>query len=172
VQGYRAFVDAALGTDTIVDEGMLYLDARLSNTHPTVEVRVADVCRDPDDAVLVAALVRGMVETAIAEWEAGAPPQAVRTEVLRLATWRAARDGVRGALTRPPHLAPRAGRGGPVGAGRARRPGAGCPRRPGPGPGAAAGGGGAGLGRGPAGGGVRPGRLAVTRSSWSPCSGA
>jgi glutamate---cysteine ligase / carboxylate-amine ligase len=101
VQGYRDFVDAALATDTIVDEGMLYLDARLSQTHPTVEVRVADVCRDPDDAVLVAALVRGLVETSIAEWEAGAPPQAVRTEVLRLATWRAAHDGLRGALLDP-----------------------------------------------------------------------
>ncbi|WP_252443846.1 carboxylate-amine ligase [Pseudonocardia humida] len=101
VQGYRDFVATALATDTLLDEGMLYLDARLSRTHPTVEVRVGDVCRDPDDAVLLAALVRGLVETAIAEWGAGTPPQAVRTEVLRLATWRAGRDGVRGALLDP-----------------------------------------------------------------------
>jgi carboxylate-amine ligase len=101
VQGYQDFVDTALATDTLVDEGMLYLDARLSRTHPTVEIRVADVCRDPDDAVLVAALTRGLVETAIAEWEAGTAPQAVRTEVLRLATWRAGRDGLDGALLDP-----------------------------------------------------------------------
>ncbi len=101
VQGYQEFVDTALATDTLLDEGMLYLDARLSRTHPTVEIRVADVCRDPDDAVLVAGLVRALVETAIDEWEAGTPPRAVRTEVLRLATWRAGRDGVDGVLLDP-----------------------------------------------------------------------
>ncbi len=101
VEAYRRFVDTALGTDTVVDEGMLYLDARLSRSHPTIEVRVVDVCRDPDDTVLVAALCRGLVETAIAEWEAGTPPQPVRTEVLRLAGWRAARFGVTDGLLDP-----------------------------------------------------------------------
>jgi carboxylate-amine ligase len=101
VRGYREFVDLMLSSETIIDEGMLYLDARLSRTHPTVEVRVADVCRDPDDAVLVAALCRGLVETAIAEWEAGREPDPVRTEVLRLAAWRAGRSGASGSLLRP-----------------------------------------------------------------------
>jgi carboxylate-amine ligase len=101
VAGYREFVDLALGSDTVLDEGMLYLDARLSSTHPTVEVRVADVCRDPDDAVLVAALCRALVETAIAESEAGCEPDPVRTEVLRLAAWRAGRSGIGGSLLRP-----------------------------------------------------------------------
>ena len=32
------------------DPGMLYFDARLSAGHPTVEVRVPDVCTDPADA--------------------------------------------------------------------------------------------------------------------------
>ena len=41
------------------DEGMLYFDARLSADHPTVEVRISDVCTDPDDAMLIAALLRG-----------------------------------------------------------------------------------------------------------------
>lgn len=99
--GYRAFVDGVLATDTVLDEGMLYLDARLSRDHPTLEVRVADVCRDPDDAVLVAALVRGLVETAVREWRAGVEPDGVRTEVLRLAAWRAGRSGVGGDLVLP-----------------------------------------------------------------------
>jgi carboxylate-amine ligase len=101
VAGYREFVEVALASDTILDEGMLYLDARLSRTHPTVEFRVADVCRDPDDAVLLAALSRALVETAIADWEAGRDPDPVRTEVLRLAGWRAGRSGVTGSLLRP-----------------------------------------------------------------------
>jgi glutamate---cysteine ligase / carboxylate-amine ligase len=98
---YRAFVADALATETVLDEGMLYLDARLSRDHPTVEVRVADVCRDPDDAVLVAALVRGLVDTAAREWRAGVEPAEVRTELLRLATWRAARSGTTGHLLHP-----------------------------------------------------------------------
>ncbi len=100
-QGYRDFVDTTLATDTVIDEGMLYLDARLSATHPTIEVRVSDVCRDPDDAVLLAALIRGLVETAAAQWAADVQPDPVRTEVLRLAAWRAGRSGVCDTLLHP-----------------------------------------------------------------------
>ena len=46
---------------------MVYFDARLSSRYPTVEVRVADVCLDADDAALQAALVRGIAETATGE---------------------------------------------------------------------------------------------------------
>jgi carboxylate-amine ligase len=99
--GYRAVVDEMLGTGTILDEAMLYLDARLSAQHPTVEIRVADVCLDPDDAVLLAALVRALVETASRDWRAGVPADDVRTEVLRLASWRAARSGVEEDLLLP-----------------------------------------------------------------------
>jgi carboxylate-amine ligase len=99
--GYRSFVATVLGTDTLLDEGMIYLDARLSRSHPTVEVRVADVCREPDDAVLVAALVRALVDTAVTEWDEGVPPVPVRTDVLRLASWRAGRSGVGDQLLHP-----------------------------------------------------------------------
>ena len=101
VEGYRAFVDAVIGTGTVLDEGMVYLDARLSRKYPTVEVRVADVCRESDDAVLVAALIRALVETAIAEWHDGVEPDSVRMEVLRLAMWRAARSGIDADLIDP-----------------------------------------------------------------------
>jgi glutamate---cysteine ligase / carboxylate-amine ligase len=99
--GYRSFVDTVLGTGTVLDDGMLYLDARLSVAHPTIEVRVADVCLEPDDAVLIAALVRALVQTAIVEWHAGGAPAPVRTEVLRLAAWQAGRSGVDGDLLDP-----------------------------------------------------------------------
>jgi glutamate---cysteine ligase / carboxylate-amine ligase len=98
---YRSFVDTALATDTLIDEGMVYLDARLSRQHPTVEVRVHDVCREPDDAVLVAGLVRALVHTAADEAERGVAPDPVRTEVLRLAAWRASRTGLEGELIDP-----------------------------------------------------------------------
>ena len=46
--GYRAVIDGLLRSGTILDEGMVYFDARLSSRYPTVEVRVADVCLDAE----------------------------------------------------------------------------------------------------------------------------
>ncbi|WP_307857068.1 carboxylate-amine ligase [Pseudarthrobacter albicanus] len=76
-------------------------DARLSARHPTVEVRVSDVCLDARDAALIAALVRALVETAAREWEAGQPPDLVPAAVLRQGAWRASRFGVHGELLHP-----------------------------------------------------------------------
>lgn len=94
--GYRAVIDELLGTGAILDEGMVYFDARLSSRYPTVEVRVADVCLDAEDAALQAALVRGLAESAL-----GDPVSQPRTELLRAATWRAARSGLTGDLVSP-----------------------------------------------------------------------
>jgi glutamate---cysteine ligase / carboxylate-amine ligase len=97
-EAYHRCVDDLLRTGTILDEGMVYFDVRLSRAYPTLEVRVADVALDVDDAVLVAALSAALVETGAREWRDGVPPAGVRTEVLRLATWRAARSGLEGEL--------------------------------------------------------------------------
>ncbi len=91
---YHDTVQAMIDTETLLDRGMVYFDARLSVQHPTLEVRVGDVCLDVDDAVLLAALVRGLVETAAGPGGQGAPADPVRLELLRLAAWRAARSGV------------------------------------------------------------------------------
>jgi carboxylate-amine ligase len=98
---YAALEEQLLRTGVLLDPGMLYLAARLSRHEPTVEVRVADVCLDVDDAVLLAALVRGLVDTAAAEWRDGVPPVPMPTPVLRLAAWRAALSGVDGMLLHP-----------------------------------------------------------------------
>ena len=83
------------------DPGMLYFDARLSARQPTVEVRIFDVCTDPADAVLLAALVRGLVEHAARCWRAGDEPPRWRTEALRAAHWRASRLGLTDTLVHP-----------------------------------------------------------------------
>ena len=67
---YHATTRAMIASRTILDLGMVYFDARLSAQHPTVEVRVADVCLDADDAVLMAGLVRALVDTAARSWRA------------------------------------------------------------------------------------------------------
>lgn len=100
-QEYHDTVGAMLRTGALLDEGMIYFDARLSRHYPTVEIRVPDVCMRVSDAVLLASLARALVETAVREWRQGVPPQPVRTEVLHLAAWRASRFGLDGELVDP-----------------------------------------------------------------------
>ena len=47
---YRAVSEQMLGWGAGLDAGMLYFDVRLSEAYPTVEIRVADVCTDVEDA--------------------------------------------------------------------------------------------------------------------------
>jgi carboxylate-amine ligase len=98
---YHRLIDDVLATDTVLDDGMVYFDARLSATWPTVEVRTADVVLRVEDAVTLAGLVRGLVETAAREAQAGTPPPAVPAQLVRLASWRAGRSGVTGDLVHP-----------------------------------------------------------------------
>ncbi|TYC11742.1 YbdK family carboxylate-amine ligase [Actinomadura syzygii] len=100
-KAYRATVEGLLATGAIIDEGMIYFDARLSRRYPTVEIRVPDVCLDADHAVLMAALVRALVETAATAWRNGVPPDPVRADLMRLAMWRAGRSGLRDDLVHP-----------------------------------------------------------------------
>lgn len=79
-----------------LDEAMVYFDARLALEAPTVEVRVSDVCTEADDAVLLAALTRALVDTA-----AQRPSEPWRSDLQRAATWRAARHGLADRLVDP-----------------------------------------------------------------------
>jgi carboxylate-amine ligase len=101
VAGYRAACRMLLDSGAARDEGMLYFDARLSTGQPTLEVRVCDVCTDPADALLVAVLVRGLVETAVRDEAEGRPRPPWRAEALRAAHWRASRFGVSDRLVHP-----------------------------------------------------------------------
>ena len=98
---YHEAVAALVATGTILDEGMVYFDARLSAKYPTVEIRVADVCLDASTSALLAALARGLVETAARDAEAGTPEPYAPTELLRTAHWRAGRSGLTGDLVDP-----------------------------------------------------------------------
>jgi glutamate---cysteine ligase / carboxylate-amine ligase len=93
-EGYERARAALISSGAAMDDGMIYFDARLSARYPTVEIRVADVCVDPHDAVVIAALARALVSTAAQEWADGRHVVPVRSELLRAATWRAARWGV------------------------------------------------------------------------------
>ncbi|MDQ0734097.1 glutamate--cysteine ligase [Arthrobacter agilis] len=101
-EAYHAQVRGILRSGVPLDEGQIYFDARLSHRHPTVEIRVGDVCLFADDAVLLAAVVRGLVETAARQWRAGVEPVPASATQLRLACWQASRFGLDGQLMDPP----------------------------------------------------------------------
>lgn len=109
-EGYRETVASMVGSGAILDEGMVHFDARLSHHYPTVEIRVADVCADAADTVLVAALTRGLVDTAAKEWRAGEEPLPLSVSMLRLMGWQAGRFGITGDLIDPRTAKPRPAR--------------------------------------------------------------
>ncbi|RBY97469.1 carboxylate--amine ligase [Blastococcus sp. TF02-8] len=98
---YHQLVEEVLATETVLDTGMVYFDARLSAKWPTVEVRTADVALRVEDAVTLAGVVRGLVETAARDARVGGEVPHMRPEVLRLAAWRAGRSGLSGDLVHP-----------------------------------------------------------------------
>jgi carboxylate-amine ligase len=101
VEGYSEVTRMLIETGAARDAGMLYFDARLSVGHPTVEVRVCDVCTDPGIALGIVALVRALVETAARAGRAGRQFPRWRAETLRAAQWRASRFGMSDTLVDP-----------------------------------------------------------------------
>ena len=104
VEAYREVSAQLVELGAARDPGMLYYDARLAVEHPTVEIRVPDVCTDPATSLLIAALVRGLVETAATTDDA---QDFWRVEMLRAAQWRASRYGVSDRLVHPLERAPK-----------------------------------------------------------------
>jgi len=94
-----------LRTGVIMDLGMVYWQARLSERHPTVEVRVCDVALDVESAAAITGLVRGLVVAALADEAAGRPSPRVSASLLRAASWQAARSGLETELVAPDSLA-------------------------------------------------------------------
>ena len=92
--GYDAAVADLIRSGAALDEGMIYFDARLSVRFPTVEIRVADVCTEVADAVLTAALCRGLGLPAAPRRRRGGRPTDWPAPWQRAATWRAARYGL------------------------------------------------------------------------------
>ncbi|MEV6610911.1 glutamate--cysteine ligase [Kutzneria sp. NPDC051319] len=95
---YEHAVRSLMQVGAAMDRNMAYWDVRLSQRHPTIEMRVCDVAATADEAVLIAALTRAMVMTALDDTR---PPLAMPQHLLRAAGWRAARDGLSGSCVNP-----------------------------------------------------------------------
>ncbi|MEC3981498.1 carboxylate-amine ligase [Amycolatopsis sp. H20-H5] len=98
---YEELVDELLRTGAALDRAMVYWDVRLSDDLPTVEFRVSDVAATPEDATLLAVLVRALVTTALDTADAGTKPPELPSEVLRARLWQAAHGGLTGGLVHP-----------------------------------------------------------------------
>lgn len=93
---YDQVVAALTASGAMFDDGMLYWYARLSAHLPTLEVRVGDVCPTVDETVLLAALVRALVATAMTDLAAGRADSVAPHWMVSAAHWLAGRDGMDG----------------------------------------------------------------------------
>ncbi|MCF3180386.1 glutamate--cysteine ligase [Streptomyces polychromogenes] len=93
---FRHSVQTLLGSGAALDTKMVYWDLRPSGNWPTLEIRAPDMSPDIDTAVLQAELGRALVSSALRQIAEQRPDPPVRDDVLRLARWRAAHDGLEG----------------------------------------------------------------------------
>jgi carboxylate-amine ligase len=97
VAHYEELVATLLAAGALIDTGTIFWDIRPSTHLPTLEIRVADVPITAEDTALFAALVRALVAHVGAAVDHGDRGPVVPPELLRLAYWRCARDGLDGA---------------------------------------------------------------------------
>jgi len=93
-EDYSARLERINGMPAVPDSGHIGWAARLSDKYPTIEVRVADSQLRAQDSVLLAVLMRGLVDTAVAGKH---PPAEYLPEILDLSLWQSAKHGTSGA---------------------------------------------------------------------------
>ena len=101
VEHHAALVDTLHEAGALVDSGTIFWDIRPSAHQPTLEIRVADMPMTAEESALIAVLVRALVIHVLPAVEAGDPGPVIPAELLRLAYWRAARDGLGGSGVDP-----------------------------------------------------------------------
>ena len=99
---YDGLISDLLASGTMSDPGMVYFDMRPSAHQDTVEVRICDASPSVDGVVLIAGLSRALVRHGVRAHVEGRPSPRYRPELLRAASWRAARSGLEGDLVHIP----------------------------------------------------------------------
>lgn len=95
---YRERVQLLIAAGVVLDPGSVYWDVRLGTNYQTLEFRVADACTTVDETVLQAGLCRALVLTCLQEVAHDQQPPQLLPELMRAATWQAARFGLDGQL--------------------------------------------------------------------------
>lgn len=94
---YQRRIGALVNSDVVADQGGVCWLARLSQNHPTLEVRACDVQLGTREAVVLACFIRALVGAGIAT---SADPQPA-PELLDVAHWQAAKFGLEARLLDP-----------------------------------------------------------------------
>ncbi len=80
--------------DFITDGSELWWDIRPSQAHPTIEMRICDVCTRIDDAMCIVAVYASLVRRLLRQHRDGALPPEPPTEIIAENRWLAQRYGV------------------------------------------------------------------------------
>ncbi|GAA0527927.1 putative glutamate--cysteine ligase 2-3 [Saccharopolyspora subtropica] len=95
-ESYQRAVDLLLTSHAALDRAMVYWLVRPAPHLSTLEVRVADAAGTAQEALALALLVRALAAVALQEIAEDRPAPKIPDELLRLALWRAAHDGLEG----------------------------------------------------------------------------
>ncbi len=101
VATYDSHVSQLIAAGDALDQPSVYFFARLSPRYPTVEIRIADTCLTVAESVLVAALCRALVATALTDVRSDRPYLGVPDRVLAASSLAAARRGLDAVLVDP-----------------------------------------------------------------------
>ena len=91
---YDRLVDEYRRMDFIGDGSELWWDIRPAALHPTVELRICDICPRIDEAVAVAALYASLIRMLLRQARSDELPAEPRTEIILENRWLAQRFGV------------------------------------------------------------------------------
>lgn len=95
---YDQRLASILDSDAVLDPGHVSWGVRLSKNQPTIEVRMADAQLRAGDSVLLALLVRALVDTTVRQ---PSRRQRFAPEYLDLAFWQGAKEGLDGPWLNP-----------------------------------------------------------------------
>lgn len=90
---YDELLQMLIQAGTTPDASHIYWDIRLSDRYPTIEFRVTDVCMNVDETVMLAGLIRALVQACAEQAERNLPYNQAPNELLHAAHWHAARYG-------------------------------------------------------------------------------
>jgi carboxylate-amine ligase len=93
---YQQLVGALIAEGTITDEAMLRWDVRPAPGHAAIDLRIPDIALTAEEVELLVELGVALVLTAVADATIGRPPPRPPDGLVRAASLRAARDGLRG----------------------------------------------------------------------------
>ncbi|MBF0672181.1 MAG: YbdK family carboxylate-amine ligase [Salinibacterium sp.] len=95
---YDRRIERLVGVGGTFDDALVMWNIRLSNHLPTIEIRTPDVQLEAWHTVLLAALTRALVATALGQDDAA---EELDAELIDAALWLAARDGLADKLVHP-----------------------------------------------------------------------